>query len=616
MDFILGCNYWASHAGTEMWKNWDAATVKKDLEALSGYGMKYLRVFPNWRDFQPVIPLFGAEGRHSEYRLEGEKFPDNPYYLDETMLGHFQEFCDLCNQYGFRLIVGLLTGWMSGRLFIPPALYEKNIFSDPTALLFQQYFIKGFVSRFKNHPAIWAWDLGNECNCMSEAADQNTAENWTSLISNAIRAQDSTRPVISGMHSLGVENKWTIKGQAEHTDLLTTHPYPYWTPHCSVDPIDSIRALLHATCETVYYRTIGNKPCLVEETGAMGPMYCDNERAAAFLKVNLFSNWANGSSGVMWWCAHEQSHLTTPPYSWTMCERELGLLDKNKSPKPALLEFKAFSDWIQQLPFDLPPAQVDAVCILTNHQDHWGVAYMAYILAKQAGINLSFTYCTQPLPESKLYLLPSILGHTVMPKEIYDALKEKISKGAALFISYDGGMLTEFEELTGLHPIAAQTQFGGCESMELKNQTITFSRKRKMLLETQGAEVLAYDNSGMPAFTRHQYGQGSVYFLNFPLETMLLEESYAFDSNRHLIYQTMAELQMPDRPLFCPNPKVGLTLHPEGERLYAVVINYSAAGQKPNLKIHPSFQIVDCFRNTSEELPPFETAVLLLKKKS
>ena len=50
----IGCNYWASHAGTSMWKNWDENVVRNDLKMLSEMGCEMLRVFPNWKDFQPI----------------------------------------------------------------------------------------------------------------------------------------------------------------------------------------------------------------------------------------------------------------------------------------------------------------------------------------------------------------------------------------------------------------------------------------------------------------------------------------------------------------------------------------------------------------------------------
>lgn len=52
--FAIGVNYWDSKSGTDMWKNWDRETVEADFAALEAVGVRYLRVFPNWRDFQPI----------------------------------------------------------------------------------------------------------------------------------------------------------------------------------------------------------------------------------------------------------------------------------------------------------------------------------------------------------------------------------------------------------------------------------------------------------------------------------------------------------------------------------------------------------------------------------
>ena len=31
--FFVGCNYWASHAGTNMWRDWSAESVEADFAA-------------------------------------------------------------------------------------------------------------------------------------------------------------------------------------------------------------------------------------------------------------------------------------------------------------------------------------------------------------------------------------------------------------------------------------------------------------------------------------------------------------------------------------------------------------------------------------------------------
>lgn len=41
--FFVGCNYWASHAGTFMWRNWSEETVAADFDALASHGVQVLR---------------------------------------------------------------------------------------------------------------------------------------------------------------------------------------------------------------------------------------------------------------------------------------------------------------------------------------------------------------------------------------------------------------------------------------------------------------------------------------------------------------------------------------------------------------------------------------------
>ena len=33
-EFFFGCNWWASHAGTNMWHDWDAAVVEEDIKKI------------------------------------------------------------------------------------------------------------------------------------------------------------------------------------------------------------------------------------------------------------------------------------------------------------------------------------------------------------------------------------------------------------------------------------------------------------------------------------------------------------------------------------------------------------------------------------------------------
>lgn len=615
MEFMLGANYWASNAGTEMWVNWDEKVVDNDFNTLSRHGIKYLRVFPNWRDFQPVCKFYTGGNTFREYRDKNGNLFDNPYYVDYTMMDKFETLCNLAQKHGLKLIVGIITGWMSGRLFAPPALGGVNLYTDFEALALEQKFVKAFVKRMYAHEAIFAWDLGNECNCLSGAETQHIAESWTAAISNAIRANDPlSKPIVSGMHGLGTDGcKWTIQGQAEYTDILTTHPYPQFVPHCYKDDMLSFRTLLHAACETSYYADIGKKPCFAEEIGTLGPMSCGEDEAAAFIRTNLFSNWANGSTGVLWWCACEQIDLETAPYTWTMLERELGMIDRHGEPKKILLEFNKFNSFLQSFRHTLPKVKPDAVCIATKHQDQWGCMYMSYLLAKQTGLNIEFAWGENELPESNIYMLPSISGDVFMSKEKFDALIKRVQDGATLYISNNTGIIADFERITGIHISNSYMENAG-SSITLDGSKIEFSRTRKFVIHSD--EAIISDDNGECVLVKHRFGKGEIYYLNFPLESMLLNESYAFSKDYCKIYEYIFANTIRNHVLNSENKFVGTTLHDNNDgTLYAVLINYSDKAQNPNIVISDGYEISERIYGNENEIPANEATVLLLKQR-
>lgn len=604
-EFMLGCNYWASHAGAEMWKNWDEEQVERDMQDLSEYGVKYLRVFPNWKDFQPVMPVYGGEGRIKEYMLEGCREPENPWYLDEVMLDRFGKFCTVAEKYGMKLIVGLITGWMSGRLFIPSALNGKNLCTDPVALKFELLMVRGIVSRFCDRDVIYAWNLGNECNCMSKVNTREEAMVWTAAVSNAIRAADPDRPVISGMHSLSVDrDAWRITDQADWNDILTTHPYAYFVPYCRNDPIDSIRTLMHGTCETMLYASVGKKPCLVEELGTLGPNICNDDISGSFMRLNLISNWANGSAGLLWWCAHEQLNLETPPYNWFMLERELGMLDINRRPKPILKEMKKFSDWLGTVDFELEAPVKDALILLTKEQDCWATAFMSFILGKQAGVTLDFLAPNLDIPDSAVYFMPSVHSGCPLYARYYNQLLDKVYNGAVLYVSNGDAFFNKREEVFGASVISSEDTYDS-GTFTFNGSVIPYERYCKVGIEPTTAQVLANDGNGKPIFTVNNFGKGKIYYLNFPLEDMLSRQNHAFDGGAYKIYEYVLKELLEEKTVRKLNSKVGVTENGS----IATVINYSNEPVKTGLYLQNGKRIGHIFRGNPDYLEPCDGAV-------
>lgn len=607
-----GVNYWASHAGMFMWREWRPDIVRKDLSRLSSAGLDVLRVFPLWPDFQPLDSLREMHGQVAEFR-RGEEPLLSLDGVSEEMLERFGFLADIALENGLQLVVALITGWMSGRFFAPPALAHLNALTDPTSIMWQVRFVDAFVRRFSYHEAIAAWDLGNECNCMGTVVNRDAAWLWTSVISKTIRAADPSRPVISGMHGLsadptGKTAAWTLRDQGELTDILTTHPYPLFTPHCHREPLDSMRPLLHATVETCLYADLAGRPAFVEEFGTLGPRMCDEQVAAKMVRARLFDLWAHDCRGALWWCAYDQTELTHAPYDWLAIERELGLFRADGSAKPAVKEFAEFQRAVGM--WSLPPRRIDAVCILTNGQDHWGVAFTCFILAKQAGFDIRFVFADELLPEAKLYLLPSIKGFAALSRRREEELWSRVEAGATLYVSFDeNGGLGRWNHFSGAHVISCalrgddgagsgHCRFAFTAQEEGNSEILTVRAPEKFVVEISGAEVLAAEEDGAPLLLCHPVGSGKVFSLLAPMEAALALETGAFLSRTmqsfwkiyHLLSGKVIETRWIQK---LGSPWIGITEHESAGMRWAVLTNYAEFEVTEELRLSAGFSVND-----------------------
>lgn len=583
MQFFLGCNYWASHAGIYMWRNWNKKIVEEDMQRLSRSGIKVLRVFPLWSDFQPLSYIKGNgyyEIRNGDTAIDPTT-PEGLAGVDPVMISRFEEFVLLAKQYNMKLIVPLITGWMSGRMFFPPAFEARNPISDYETIKWELRFVRYFVDRFKGFDNIVAWEAGNETNVMSFADDgwkQGNYYVWLSNIAGAIRSADATRPVYAGIHGLSIEGSLgiTIAEVGEICDVLTVHPYAPFVPHCNVDGYITMRSKLHATTESIYYTHISGKPCLCEEIGHLGNSLGCDETVAEYLKANLYALWIHGFPGLLWWCAFDQEQLPYPPYDWCACEQELGLLRSDGSAKPLVQELLNFQKFLsEQKP--LPAYQQDVCCILSKNQDTWAVAYAVNLLCKQAGLDVQYADGEKILPDSPAYLLPSLSGDAI-PKRTWNHLLKKVEDGATLYISWQDAILANFEKITGMKVICNHMRQEAQVTVDLPciGARLVLRNDRQLKLTTPAAEVLGIEADGNAAFTCHSYGKGRIYFLSFPMEAVLADQPRAYENTDYyklykLMFSACANRKIIDRS--CTD--ICLTEHPMDENTCTVVaMNY------------------------------------------
>jgi hypothetical protein len=372
-----------------------------------------------------------------------------------------------------------------------------------------------------------------------------------------------------------------------------------------------MRTELHSTAESLLYGDIGQRPCLIEEIGTLGPMVANEKIAADFIRVVLFSGWAHDCHGLLWWCAFDLGHLKQAPYDWDAYERELGLFHADGTPKPVLSELGKFRKLIEQLPVaQLPRRQTDAICILSEGQDQWAAGYGSFILGKQAGLELEFRYADQVLPDAVLYLLPCISGGRIINRRRWHELLQRVHAGATLYVSHDNGMLSPFTEPFGFDVLGRSQRTGETrvvmDGLSDKPSLTTRGQFRLQIAPTR-AEVLGReDYSGNPVFTRATYGKGVVYFLSFPMEKELVIAPGSF----HLpsaqpcwqIYKAIAQATLSRRVARKDHPQIGLTEHPISDQQRAVVlINYAPEAVTTSLVLADHWSLVSAWHGTMPE---------------
>jgi hypothetical protein len=437
-------------------------------------------------------------------------------------------------------------------------------------------------------------------------------------VRNAIRQADSTRPIASGMHGLTADNygPWTLIDQGELCDYMTTHPYPSPTINGDLEPYNGLRTTILPTAQSVFYSGISGKPCMIQEQGVFSIMNGNTEMAAQFVRVNMLSAWANDLTGYLFWCGTEHLNVNKPPYTWITMERQLGILDVNRQPKPVGRAMAQMQKVLGNLPA-LPPKQIDAVCVMPDGERQLK-GTSAFILAQEAGFNLTFTYNGQPVPESDLYIVPSISGWSVMYKRTLDYILDRVENhGAKCLFTYDGGDFIEIENIFGV------TSYGVKKSKKTHRARFAFGdleyySDKEVYMKSVGAEVLARNEEDNVVFARNSYGRGSIYFLGFPVEKLAYAATDGFNPDRtqpyYQIYRYFAKEQIASYIVQTDDPFIGITQHPAEDGSFCITaINYSDKDRKPLFKVKGGWEL-EVLYGDIEQIPACDGLILQAKK--
>ena len=222
-----------------------------------------------------------------------------------------------------------------------------------------------------------------------------------------------------------------------------------------------------------------------------------------------------------------------------------------------------------------------------------------------------FAYADDNLPDADIYLLPSISNMSVMPKRNYQMLKELIFAGKTLYVSYNDAVLSEFEALSGVRvDDRSEHRVVGYVTSE-KGDKIAYSRSTNLSLTATSATVLMRETDGNPFMTLNNYGKGKVYFVNAPIEDMLIEAPDAYDTNAHLVYKQIFDKAVQtsvtvSEGLFC-------TYHTISDGEIVVILNHTGEEIAPCIELRDKFIIDKIYYGSIDKIAPYDACVIKIK---
>ncbi|HEX2915560.1 MAG TPA: glycoside hydrolase family 2 TIM barrel-domain containing protein [Chloroflexia bacterium] len=358
--FVLGVNYWPRRKAMYWWSNFDREEVREEFAIIRELGLKMVRIFLLWEDFQPAPDVVSTES-----------------------LRNLETVCDIAAENGLGLNVTFFTGHMSGPNWAPGWLLQgaplpkarqlvsggqvvnsgyRNPYTDPLALSAERLQLSTVVSALKDHPGIAVWNLGNEPDIFAVPPSDADGQNWVRDMTRLIKEIDPKHPVTCGLHVASLRDNVGLRVDQvfAETDFGVMHAYPMYASYAR-GPLDP--DFVPFTCALTRY--LSGKPVLMEEFGgctvapgepsttwnwlAYGQpreqFMASEEDFAAYIQAVLPRLVEVGATGALLWCFADYipELWNRPPCEESRHERFFGLVRPDGSLKPHAEVLRTFA---------------------------------------------------------------------------------------------------------------------------------------------------------------------------------------------------------------------------------------------------------------------------------
>jgi endo-1,4-beta-mannosidase len=370
MRFSLGINYWPRRSAMAMWQRFDPHEIADDMAHIAALGFDTVRFFMRWFDFQPT-----------------------PARMDGTMLARLEQVVGFIADAGLRAMPTLFTGHMSGVNWLPGWTLDRSTTSGrfrtiseagevpygigdlyTGALLDAQLLHAREVgSALRGHPAVLAWDLGNEFSNLREPASRDAAREWSKRLTHEIE-RVSGHPVTAGIHGEDLTRDRNIRPSSisEPWAFATMHGYSVYSDFArsrTDELVVPFLAQLTAafTAKPVLFSEFGNPTCppgklspfdrvpmpdepplptIAADDPVRAAYACLDESEMARYATDVLERLhAEGRIGAYWWCwaDYAESLRSEAPFDRAPHEMSFGIVRSDGSEKPVATALAAFA---------------------------------------------------------------------------------------------------------------------------------------------------------------------------------------------------------------------------------------------------------------------------------
>jgi len=330
-----------------MWRRFDLGELREDFARIRGLGLPVVRFFISWDEFQPA--------------------PDR---VDDAMLKRLDALMDALAAAGLQAMPSLFTGHMSGVNWLPEWTLDRNrpparfrtfsggrelpwgagdIYTGPI-LEASRLLARTIGKRYRNHPALFMWDLGNEFSNIAIPRSPADADEWCARLS-ADLIETSDAGVTAGNHSEDVTQDRNFRfasfckplvcavmhGYTVYTDFMRGNTDPEVVPFlCQV--------MQSLSDKPVLFNEFGNPTC--PRDGSAVPFLClTEEQMAVYAYAVLDRLHARGALGAFWWCWADYADAlrVEPPFDNAPHELTFGVIRSDGSEKPVAAALQSFS---------------------------------------------------------------------------------------------------------------------------------------------------------------------------------------------------------------------------------------------------------------------------------